>query len=238
MQPWRGRCFRAILLVLTAVNAGPLWRDEVNTVNVAQMPTIRDSWHNMESFPPWWSLLLRGCIMLGLAGSDTGIRILGLYVGLFVLGSFWLCARWMGCRAPTLSIALLGALPAFIFTVSSNRAYGLACGLMVLSYGAIWRLVVLPSRARILAAGVLCFVFVHCVFYDAIYLAAMLAGGIVVALRFRQWKTAAALVTIGGVSAASLAIYVPSIRQGSAYAPVFEWPYFSFSTRGIISVTP
>ena len=122
---------------------------------VAQMPSLKEFWNNMpfESFPPLWPLLLRGCGFLGMAGSDASIRVLGLYVGLFFLASLWLCSRWMGCRAPILSIALLGSLPAFIFIVGANRAYGLASGLLVLSFGMIWRMVEFPSRSRILWGG-------------------------------------------------------------------------------------
>src|SRR5213080_232201 len=114
-----GSAFSAMLLVITAMNAGPLWRDETNTFNLAHMPSLRDVWHNLqfESFPLLWPLLLRGWGMLGLTNDDMGIRILGLIVGLFFLTSLWLSQRWIGGRAPTLSIALLGGLPAFIFIV-------------------------------------------------------------------------------------------------------------------------
>ena len=49
-----GTAFSAIFLVLTAMYAGPLWRDEVNTISVAQMPSLKELWDNMpfESFPP------------------------------------------------------------------------------------------------------------------------------------------------------------------------------------------
>jgi hypothetical protein len=42
-----------MLLVLTAMHAGPLWRDETNTFNLAHMPSLRDIWHNLQfdSFP-------------------------------------------------------------------------------------------------------------------------------------------------------------------------------------------
>ncbi len=48
-----GTAFSAMLLVLTAMNAGPLWRDETNTLNVAQMPSLQDLWDNLsfESLP-------------------------------------------------------------------------------------------------------------------------------------------------------------------------------------------
>ena len=39
-----GTAFSAILLVLTAMYAGPLWRDEINTANVAQMPSLKEMW--------------------------------------------------------------------------------------------------------------------------------------------------------------------------------------------------
>ncbi len=72
------------------------------------------------------------------------IRVLGLCVGLSFLASLWLCSRWMGGRAPILSVALLGSLPAFVFIVGANRAYGLASCLLVLSFGMIWRMVESP----------------------------------------------------------------------------------------------
>ena len=225
-----GTAFSAMLLVLTAMYAGPLWRDETNTINVAQMPSLKELWNNMpcESFPPLWPLLLRGWSFLGMAGSDAGIRVLGLYVGFFFLASLWLCSRWIGGRAPILSVALLGGLPAFIFIVGANRAYGLASGLLVLSFGMIWRMVESPSRSRMLWAGLVCFLFAHCVYYDVVFLCAMLSGGALVAIRRRQWKTLGALAGIGAVSGASMAIYLPIIHRGSVYASMHQIPFFNF----------
>ena len=224
-----GTAFSALLLALTAVNAGPLWRDETNTLNLAQMPSLKDMWNNMpfESFPPLWPLLLRGYGFLGLTDSDADIRSLGLCVGLLFLASLWLCARWIGARAPILSIALLGCLPTFIFIVGANRAYGLASCLLVLSFGMIWRMVELPSKSRILWAGLVCLLFAHCVYYDVILLCAMLSGGAIVTIRRQQWKTLWALAGIGVVSGASLAIYLPIIHRGSAYLPQIREPSFS-----------
>ncbi len=226
-----GTAFTTVLLVLTALYAGPLWRDEINTLNLAQMPSLQELWNNQifESFPPLWPLLLRGCGLLGLAGSDASIRVLGLYVGLFFLAALWLCSRWTGGRAPILSVALLGSLPAFIFIVGANRAYGLASCLLVLSFGMIWRMVAAPSWSRFLWAGCVCFLFTHCVYYDVVFLGAMLAGGALVAVRRRHWQTLGALVAIGVVSGASLAIYLPIIHRGSVYVPMMQIPFFDFS---------
>jgi hypothetical protein len=224
-----GTAFSAILLVLTAIYVGPLWRDETNALNVAQMPSLKEFWNNLtfESYPPLWPLLLRGWSFLGLAGSDAGIRVLGLCVGLFFLVSLWLCSRWIGSRAPILSVALLGSLPAFIFTMGSNRAYGLANCLLVLSFGMIWRMVEIPSRSRILGAGLVCLLFAHCVYYDAVFLGAMFSGAAVVVIRRRQWKTLGALAGIGAVFSASMLIYLPIIHRNSVCWPVIQEPGFS-----------
>ncbi len=225
-----GTAFSAILLVLTAMYAGPLWRDETNTLNLAQMPSLKELWNNLpfESFPPLWPLLLRGYGFLGLADSDAGIRVLGLYAGLFFLALLWLCSRWMGGRAPILSIALLGSLPAFVFIVGANRAYGLASCLLVLSFGMIWRMVQYPSRSRVLWTGLVCILFAHCVYYDVVFLGAMLCGATLVVIRRRQWKTLGALAGIGAVSGASLAMYLPIIHRGSAYLSMNQIPFFNF----------
>lgn len=226
-----GTVFSAFLLALKAMNAGPLWRDEVNTFNVAQMPSLRDLWNNLtsESFPPLWPLLLRGVSLLGLLNSDTSVRVVGLCVGLFFLASLWLCSRWMGARGPTLSIALLGCLPAFIFVVGANRAYGLACCLLVLSFGMIWRMLELRSKSRILWAGLACLLFVQCLYYDWIFLCAMLAGGATVTIRRRQWRMLWALTGIGAVSAASMLIYRSAVLRHLAYLPLLRDPFFQSS---------
>ena len=218
-----------LLLFLCAVYAGPLWRDETNTINVALMP-LKELWSNLpfESFPPLWLLVVRGWSLLGMAGSDGGIRLLSFFVGLSFLGSIWLCARWIGCRAPTLIIALLATIPAFLFTMSSNRAYGLAMCLLVLTFGTIWRLLERPTRSRLLAAGAASLLFVHCVYYDAIFLCGILSGAAAVSVRRRHWMTLLQLLGIGAAGGATMLIYLPVIRTGSVYAPLMQTP-FSFS---------
>ena len=227
-----GTGFSAILLGLTAMNAGPLWRDEINTLNLARMPSLRDIWYSLQfdSCPLLWPLLVRGCNMLGLTGGDMGIRILGLGIGLFFLISLWLCQRWIGGHAPTLSIALLAGLPAFLFVVGANRAYGLAGCLLVLSFGKIWRVVESPTKSRILSAGFICLLFTQCVYYDVIFLGAMLAAGALVAIRRQHWKIVWTMAGIGLVAGASLFIYLPIIHRVPQYLSFWRSPFFDAAT--------
>jgi hypothetical protein len=224
-----GTAFSAILLVLAAMNAGPLWRDETNTFNLAHMPSLQDIWHNLQfdSCPLLWPLLVRGWGMLGLTGGDMGIRILGLGIGLFFLTSLWLCQRWIGGRTPILSIALLGGLPAFIFIVGANRAYGLAGCLLVLSFGKIWRILESPTKSRILSTGFICLLFTQCLYSDVIFLWAMLAAGALVAIRRQQWKILLTMTGIGLVAAASLFIYLPIIHPSPEYLSFWRYPAFN-----------
>jgi hypothetical protein len=227
-----GTAFSAMLMVLTAMNAGPLWRDETGTFNLAHMPSLRDIWHNLhfDSWPLLWPLLVRGCGMLGLTDGDMGIRILGLGIGLFFLTSLWLCQRWIGGRTPILSIALLGGLPAFIFVVGANRAYGLAACLLVLSFGNIWRVLESPTKSQILSAGFICLLFTQCVYYDVIFLGAMLAAGALVAIRRQHWKIVWTMAGIGLVAGASLFIYLPVIHRVPEYLPIVRSPFFHAAT--------
>ena len=223
-----GTAFSAMLLVITAMNAGPLWRDETTTFNLAHMPSLRDVWHNrqFDSFPLLWPLVVRGCGVLGLANSDLGIRILGLGVGLFFLTSLWLCQKSIGGRTPTLSIALLGGWPAFIFLVGANRAYGLAGCLLVLTFGMIWRILDSPTKSRILSAGFICLLFAQCLYYDVIFLGAMLAAGAMVGIRRQQWKIVWTLAGIGVVAGASLFIYLPIIHPSPEHLSFVQSPFF------------
>jgi hypothetical protein len=227
-----GTAFSAMLLVLTALNAGPLWRDETNTFNLAHMPSLGDIWHNLQfdSCPLLWPLLVRGCGMLGLTNGDMGIRILGLGIGLFFLASLWLCQRWIGGRTPILSIALLGGLPAFIFVVEANRPYGLAGCLLVLSFGKIWRVLESPTKSRILSAGLICLLFAQCVYYDVIFLGAMLAAGALVGIRRQQWKILWTMAGIGLMAGASLFIYLPIMHPSAEYLSFWRSPSFDAAT--------
>lgn len=215
------------LLTLTALNAGPLWRDEALSANLAQTPSWTEFWNNLrfDSFPALWLLVLRGWSYIGFAEADRGIRVLGLLIGLCSVASLWRCVRWMGGRTPILSLALLGSLPVYIGVVGANRAYGLALCLLFLTFGAIWRVVEVCTFRRAVFATAISILFLHCVYYDAVFLCAILAGASLIALRRKQWRTLIAVASIGSISCASLLIYVPTIRGASASVQISQAPF-------------
>jgi hypothetical protein len=216
--------FVGALLFLTTINAGPLWRDEVNSINMAQMSSLKEFWSNMpfESFPALWLMVLRVWSFLGMASSDAGIRVLGLFIGTGFLGCLWLCTKWTGARAPMLSLTLLGTLPAFIFSAASNRAYGLALCLLVLSFATLWRFLERPSASRLLWAGISGLLFLHCVYYDTVFFGAMLFGAALVLARRRDWRNLTGLAAVGAVTGLSMAIYLPVIHRGAPFLPLIH----------------
>jgi hypothetical protein len=198
------------LQVVTWQSSGALWRDECSSISVVSQPSVTAMWaaRNWDSFPCLWHALLRGWIGLGLGASDLALRGSGLVVGLGILGLLWWSVRQMGGRAPLVSLLLLGLSPIMLVYGDSVRAYGLGIFTMILALVSVWRVVNNPSPWRIalaVCAAVLC---VQSLYSNSIMLLAISLGGISVALRRRQWKTAIIVLAIGAVAAASMLPYV------------------------------
>src|SRR2546423_8447475 len=96
--------------------AGALWRDEVNTLEIATMRTWSEMWASLcfDSFPGLFFVLLRGVAGVPAMMSDAGLRIFGVVIGLVAVGAVWLNARWLRFGFPLLSLALIGFNPMII----------------------------------------------------------------------------------------------------------------------------
>ncbi len=214
----------AILLTLAAValhlrlfrEVGGLWRDEVNSVNLASWPTISGMWRHLDydSFPILNFLILRGWITIFGAGNDLAFRALGLIVGLAIIGALWLSGRSFGARAPILSLALLGSNPMFMRYGDSVRAYGLGILLLLLTLRSFWKLVQKPlSAGRIVVALLFALLAVQCLYYNSVLLFAVAMGAIAVAARAKEWKKVLIVLGIGMIAAVSLLPYVPMMAR-------------------------
>src|SRR5262249_47868404 len=76
------------LHVLFLLNAGGLWRDEVDLVHLSLLPSLSEVWQNIphDSCPILMHLAVRAWSgVTSLGNTDAGLRVLGLYVGLFLL---------------------------------------------------------------------------------------------------------------------------------------------------------
>ena len=207
-------------------NVGGLWRDEVNTINLATLPTWHDVWefHNQDSFPLLFASTVR--IWSGLFGSsDESIRLLGLIIGFGVVGAFWINARLMGLPFPFWSLVLAGANPMIIRYGDSARGYGLSLIFLLLMFGFIWNVTQRLEWRRLVIATVTAVVGVHATYYNAVLLFAICTGGCFVALQERKGRTALAVVGIGAAAAMSLLPYVPTFLHANDWNFLVQYPF-------------
>lgn len=207
-------CGIVLLLLITVshvqmmLHAGALWRDEVQTFHLASLEslgTIVDLLQ-FDSFPILWILILRVWIFAGL-GSETGLRILGMLVGLAgCLSLIWVC-RLIGSRIPILALALFGFCPVVYLYGNSLRAAGCGMVLLFLTLGFFWKALQDPSPRNVAFLGIFSILSVHCVYYNSILLFAMGMGGVAVGLRQRDRRKVLMVLGIGTAAAVTLLPY-------------------------------
>ncbi len=204
-----------VLHVIWLRDAGPLWRDEVGTIDFAMMPTWGEIWRNLQydNFPPLFVGLARVWMAAGLSG-DFGCRILGFLIGLCTIGTFWWCARAFGARAPLLALALYAANPLAIRVGDSLRPYGLGILLTALSMALTWKFIEAPKPKRLFWATLAAVLSAQCLYQSVFFVIAFSCGAWAAALRNKQWKTAAATAMIGAAAALSLVPHAVNIIKG------------------------
>src|SRR4029453_11387633 len=111
------------------------------------MPSVSEVWQNLlhDSCPILMHLVVRAWSAAGFGNTDPSLRVLGLYVGLFLLLAFWLASWTMRKGAPLLAVTLAGLNVMMVRTGDSLRGYGLGSALAVLMLAVIWRLTCRPS---------------------------------------------------------------------------------------------
>lgn len=218
-----------LLIVVHAVvllHAGALWRDEVNTVNVATMPSLATVWamNEYDSFPILWPLVLRGWVALGLGATDFGLRVLGLTVGLGVLAMLWWTAWRLGHGIPMVSLLLFAASPTTLQIGDSLRGYGCGVVLMLFVLNSIWRVVDKPRLGRVAVAAAAAVLSVQALYYNSVILFALGMGGVAVGLYRRAARTVVVMLGIGGLAAASLLPYLGAMIRVQRWNALVKVP--------------
>ena len=79
-------------------HVGGLWRDEVNSLNVATLPTWHELWSflRFDSVPIVYLGVLRAWTDIFGTNNDPMLRLLGLLIGLGIVGALWLNVRQLG----------------------------------------------------------------------------------------------------------------------------------------------
>jgi len=201
------------LHVLFFLNAGGLWRDEVDLVHLSLLPSVSEVWQNLphDSFPILMPLVVRAWSAAGLGDTDIGLRALGLVIGLFLLLAFWFAGWTMRNGVPLLAVTLAGLNVTMIRVGDSLRGYGLGAALGVLTLAVVWRLACRPSLAAFFGAAAAAILTVQSLYQNAVFVFAACCGGFVLCAVGRRWRDTLPLFVVGAAAAVSLLPYIPLI---------------------------
>src|SRR5947208_16400871 len=208
------------LHVLFFLNAGGLWRDEVDLVNLSLLPSFSEVWQNLphDSCPILMHLAVRAWSAAASFGNtDASLRVLGLYVGLFLLLAFWFASWTMRNGAPLLAVTLAGLNVTMVRAGDSLRGYGLGSALAVLTLALIWRLTCRPSLAAFFCAVVVAVLSVQSLYQNAFVLFAACCGGFMLCAMERRWRDTLPILAVGAAAAVSLLPYIPLIIRAQEW---------------------
>src|SRR5438067_4612932 len=233
--------FATYLHALFFLNAGGLWRDEAAFVQLSLLPSVSEVWQKLpcDHCPILMPLAVRAWSAAASFGNtDAGLRVLGLYVGLFLLLAFWLASWTMRGGAPLLAITLAGLNVTIIRAGDSLRGYGLGSALAVLMLALIWRLSCRPSVAAFSCAVAAAVLSVQALYQNAFFVFAACCGGFVLCTVERRWRDTLPIFAVGAAAAVSLLPYIPLIIRAQDWYVLHKiglrfshaWKVFSVAT--------
>ncbi len=211
------------------LNTGALWRDEINSVNLASAPSVGAIFRlaEFDSFPLLWTLLLR--VWIAIAGTgDTAMRLAGVLGVVSVLAALWIATRATGRAtggaAPVVSLAIVAVHPEILRWCATVRAFGLGACLAVLVLVALIRAAESPTRARILLALAATVCSVQILFQNAVFVAIAVAGAALLTLVRGDIRRVFIPVAIGAAGALSLLPYLGVIERVGEWSPLLAEP--------------
>lgn len=186
-------------IALRVVSTGPLWLDEVQTVDIARLPlpalftALRH-----DGSPPLYYLILH--VWIGAFGQSTpAVRALSSVFAIVTLPVAYLAARRLaGARVALVAVLLLAASPYAARYATETRMYSLETLLVCVGAIVVPRALERPTWGRLAAVTVVTALLAY-THYWALYLLAAVAVGL--AIR-RHWRVLAAM-------AASVVLYLP-----------------------------
>lgn len=234
----------ALLLVLcavalhgiTALSAGALWRDEVNSIQQARLPSWGALWRSLEydSFPALYPSILRIWSADTRAASDAGLRLFGFVTGLVLLASIVFVAKLLGTKWPVVALSLLGANALLISEGDSIRPYGLSLLFLLWAYGFVGRTLVGRSGRCLAAAALASVLAVHTSYSNAIFVGVICLCAVSIFLARRDKAFACLALLPGGIAAISLIPYTGILKRAREWAVIVgSGPDWSRLFRGV-----
>lgn len=206
-----------------ATQAGPLWRDEVSTVQLATRSTYPEVLRSLslDSAPALYPTLLRLWSLPWSGGGPDGLlRVFGFGVATGMLGAVWVTGRVLAAGPPLLALAVFAAHAGMLQTAGSVKPYGLGSVFIILVFGALGRLTASPRRRSLLYALAVAVLAVQTLYHNATLILAVCVAALAVAALARERAAALAVVATGVVAAASLLPYIGVLLISRSWRPL------------------
>jgi hypothetical protein len=215
--------FVVLLHILVLLKAGPLWRDEANSVRFALMPVSEAfSALRYDSFPIGTTAVFHLWTLI--SSTDQGFRVAGFLVGLATIAALWWNARTLRLGLPLVSLLLFAANPVAVRYGDSIRPYGLGLLFALIMFGFFARLITTVSARNIVGAAVSAVLCVQCTYQNAVMVLALCLAGLLVAFRKRSYATGGWIIAAGALAALSLVPYLGTIVAAREWAIVTRSP--------------
>lgn len=221
------------------LHAGGFWRDEVNLINLSGRHSLSEM--SKDSFPVLMPLLVSGWTVIGLGQSDLSLRLLGTLIGLALPAALWLAAWKIHHRPPLLGLVLLAFNTTIITFGDSLRAFGLGSILILLTMVAAGWFLKNPTWRRTVILAALAVLSVQALYQNAVFITAICFGAWVVCARKKSWHTAAKILVVAVVAAASLLPYwtrIVSMPAAAATLRIGFHPMYVFTNFNIAAGFP
>ncbi len=230
--PWVFSLITALLLAWAfllnarfAASAGPLWRDEANSVAQASLPDWGDVWSSLryDSFPVLYPSALRLWVSCPPLASDRGLRVFGFCIGLSTLLSIWLASRALGFPEPLAVLALLSIDPVLVSETCSIRPYGLSLILLLWAYYAQWRCLIHPSATRVLGSAILSVLAVQASYNNAIFIGVFVLSAAAISLARGENRRVLKVMAPGACAAISLLPYLWTLKRAQDWVTLLHY---------------
>ncbi len=226
-------CSVAIALTLLAVflhaffliNAGGFWRDEVNSISLALMPGLIDTWSALkfDIHPALHILIVK--IWAKLFGhNDMSLRTLGFTVGVLIVAALWFNSWVHGNRPPLISLLLIGTSPVMIRSLDSARPYGVVVLATILAFTVVWRAVQKSGAVRLITASFMLVLCIQTLYQSAVFVLAIGIGAITVAFLRGGLKQASLLAIPFFLAAISLLLNMSHLQEAIGWWPLAKNP--------------
>jgi hypothetical protein len=160
--------------------------------------------------------------------NDPAFRLLGLSIGAGIVAALWLNARAFGHSIPLVSLTILGMNAHVIRWGDTMRGYGAGILLFLVTSLLMWRFLQKPTLWRCVVAAIAAIASVNVLYYNAVMLLALCAGGFAVAMMRGDRRTAALVVSIGLIAAVSVIPWISTLRSANTWNVVLQTPSYTF----------